>query len=106
MKLEIKAKCPVCKFHFELDSEDEEGGIVVCPNCEAKLEIDNLYPPELIKVKYTSDNELEDFVDREDEYGYEEEESDEEEEDTKESEEEKEEDEFFEEKRDDKQDDI
>jgi Zn-finger nucleic acid-binding protein len=41
------AKCPLCKENVHLGSQLKVGDQVICPGCDAQLEIVSLYPAEL-----------------------------------------------------------
>lgn len=41
------AKCPLCKENVHLGSQLKVGDQVICPGCDAQLEIVSLYPVEL-----------------------------------------------------------
>lgn len=41
------AKCPLCKENVHLGSQMKVGDQVMCPGCDAQLEIVSLYPAEL-----------------------------------------------------------
>lgn len=42
-----KAKCPLCMESVHLGSKVDVGDRVICPGCDAQLEIVSLFPPEI-----------------------------------------------------------
>jgi lysine biosynthesis protein LysW len=69
----LKIKCPVCKKNFNLEEEPEEGDVVVCQNCDAKLEVESIKPIELVGAS-TENSDLLFEEEDEEEYGLEDEE--------------------------------
>jgi len=61
-----KAKCPVCKESFELESILEIGDTFGCPGCSAELKLTKLDPTEVEEENntwndYGDDDEKEEF---------------------------------------------
>ncbi|MFC2061836.1 hypothetical protein ACFLUV_04920 [Elusimicrobiota bacterium] len=70
MKEKLEVKCPLCSEKFNLDEKDEEGDIVICPECEAELEIITLLPPKIEKVKHVDYADDFDDTETEGEFNY------------------------------------
>ncbi len=56
------AFCPDCGHRVKLGSGAREGQLVICPNCNAELEVISLDPPEL-DWAYLEPEEEEDYLD-------------------------------------------
>jgi alpha-aminoadipate carrier protein LysW len=57
------AFCPDCGHGIKLDSRTKEGQQVMCPNCDADLEVISLDPPELDWAYFEPEEEEEEEED-------------------------------------------
>ena len=59
------ATCPQCEAEIHVDEEMDKGDAMICPECDASLEVVGLDPVEL---DFAVEEEEEDADDDEDEY--------------------------------------
>ncbi|MBC7251603.1 MAG: lysine biosynthesis protein LysW [Anaerolineae bacterium] len=68
------AFCPDCGHRIKLGAGTREGQLIMCPNCDAELEVISLNPPELDWAYVEPEEEEEDwdYEDEEDEMDWDE----------------------------------
>ncbi|MCX6772898.1 MAG: lysine biosynthesis protein LysW [Candidatus Micrarchaeota archaeon] len=45
------SECPSCTFHIPIESNMQEGDVIECPDCGAKLKLVSLMPPLFEEIK-------------------------------------------------------
>jgi lysine biosynthesis protein LysW len=56
----LSARCPACQITIRFDQMPELGLMMVCPECEAELEVMQLQP---LKLRWADEDDYDDFDD-------------------------------------------